>query len=436
MTRFDAIVVGAGPAGSTAAYRLASGGARVLLVDKTRFPRDKPCGGGLTMRAIRELPVSVEPVVEHVVDRMAFRLRYGRSFERGGGRPLILMTQRRRLDHYLAEQAATAGADFRDGVRVSGFEARDDGVRVEVDGAPVEAEVLIGADGANGLTARSLGLGGEPTLGVAFEGNVPYRAADAERYRGLALIELGTVPGGYGWVFPKGDHVNVGVGGWEHVGPTLRERLRELCRRHAIDPDAVENLRGHRLPLRRPGSALARGRAVLVGDAAGLVDPISGDGMYEAFVSSRLAAETALELLAGRVETLEPYAQKVSRRLGAMAAASWDAKIAFDRFPRLTFALAGAPLVWGVVERIVCGELSHPGDARGPARAPLRAIEALARAVGAPGSGYRLEARAAERALSGLPITHSSQPWTWNACSGMPSRSARATCTSSTGSRP
>jgi geranylgeranyl reductase family protein len=393
--RFDVVVVGAGPAGSTTAHRLAGAGARVLLADKARFPRDKPCGGGLTMRAVRELPVDPGPVVEHVVERMAFRLRYGRSFERGRGKPLILMTQRRRLDHFLAEQAAAAGADFRHGVKVGGVETREDGVRLLVNGEPVEAGILVGADGANGLTARSLGLGGEPTLGVAFEGNVPYGAADAARYRGLALIELGTVPGGYGWVFPKGDHVNVGVGGWEHVGPTLRTRLRELCERHAIDPGAVESLRGHRLPLRRPGAALARGRALLVGDAAGLVDPISGDGMYEAFVSARLGAEAALEVLAGRAETVEPYAQAVQRRLGPMAAASWDAKIAFDRFPRLTFALAGAPLVWGVVERILAGELSHPGDARGPARAPLRAIEALARAVGAPGSGYRLEARAA-----------------------------------------
>jgi geranylgeranyl reductase family protein len=393
--RVDVLVVGAGPAGSTAAYRLASAGASVLLVDKARFPRDKPCGGGLTLRAVRELPFSVEAVVEHVVDRMEFRLRYGRSFARGGQRPLILMTQRRRLDHFLAEQAAAAGAEFRDGAGVAAVEADDRGARAVVDGAPVEAQVLIGADGANGVSARSLGLGANPTLGVAFEGNVPYGKVDPDRYRALALIELGTVPGGYGWVFPKGDHVNVGVGGWEHVGPTLRERLRDLCGKHGIDPDAVLNLRGHRLPLRRPGSALARGRALLVGDAAGLVDPISGDGMYEAFVSSRLAAEAALDVLAGRADHLQPYAQAVQRQLGPMAAASWDAKIAFDRFPRMTFALAGAPLVWGVVERILCGELSHPGLARGPARAPLRAIETLARAVGAPGTGYRVEARAA-----------------------------------------
>ena len=153
MERFDAIVVGAGPAGSTAAHRLATAGARVLLLDRARFPRDKPCGGGLTIRAVRELPVDPEPVVEHVVDRFEFRFRWQGRFVRGGRRPLVLMTQRRRLDHFLAEQAAAAGADFRDGVKVT--EVAENGVRV--DGTWIPTEILIGADGANGIAARSLG---------------------------------------------------------------------------------------------------------------------------------------------------------------------------------------------------------------------------------------------------------------------------------------
>src|ERR687888_893920 len=161
MERYDVAVVGAGPAGSVTAIHLASGGARVLLVDKASFPRDKPCGGGLTLRAVRQLPdeLDVHPVVEHVVDRMELRLRYGASFARGGSKPLILMTQRRRLDHHLAEQAAAAGADFRDGVRVTDVSAEQTGVSVRVDGERVEAAALIGADGANGTTARTLGLG-------------------------------------------------------------------------------------------------------------------------------------------------------------------------------------------------------------------------------------------------------------------------------------
>jgi geranylgeranyl reductase family protein len=392
--RFDAIVVGAGPAGSTTAYRLASAGACVLLVDKARFPRDKPCGGGLTLRAVRQLPVAPDPVVEHVVDRMGFRLRYGSRFERRGRGPLILMTQRRRLDHYLAEQAVSAGAEFRDGVKVADVRADGSGAGATVEGTAVQAAVLVAADGANGTTRKALDLGGEYVLGVAFEGNVP-RELVGDRFDGLAELELGTIPGGYGWVFPKGDHVNVGVGGWESEGPTLREHLRVLCRAYGIADESVESLRGHRLPLRRAGSIAARGRALLVGDAAGLVDPLSGDGMYEAFVSSRLAAETIADFLEGRAPGLDGYTEKLSNALALNAAASWGAKIAFDRYPRLTFALGRTPPAWGGIERLLRGEIEHPGVERGPNRMAMKLIEAVAKAAGDPGAGYRAEARAA-----------------------------------------
>jgi len=157
--RFDAIVVGAGPAGSTAALRLSRAGARVLLLDRERFPRDKPCGGGLTERAVKQLPVPVDPVVEEVVDRFELGFRYGTRFERGGERPLVLMTQRRRLDAHLAEAAAAAGADFRDGVRATALELGEREATVRFDGTAAQAQVVIGADGVNGLTARVLGFG-------------------------------------------------------------------------------------------------------------------------------------------------------------------------------------------------------------------------------------------------------------------------------------
>src|ERR687884_1713921 len=110
MSRYDVAVVGAGPAGSVTAYRLATAGARVLLLDKARFPRDKPCGGGLTLRAVKELPFSVDPVVEDVVRRVECRLHYGRSFVRGD-RDLALMTQRRRLDRFLVDRAVETGVE-------------------------------------------------------------------------------------------------------------------------------------------------------------------------------------------------------------------------------------------------------------------------------------------------------------------------------------
>jgi geranylgeranyl reductase family protein len=391
MERFDAIVVGAGPAGSVTAYRLARAGASVLLLDRARFPRDKPCGGGLTLRAVRELPLAPDPVVEHVVDRMVFRLAYRSSYERASAEPLILMTQRRRLDAFLVEQAAAAGADFRDAVKVTGVDANGDGYEVVTEGERLRGAVLVGADGANGVTARALGLGAELTYGVALEGNVRNEAIAPDRYARRAVVELGTVPGGYGWVFPKGDHVNLGVGGWEREGPRLREHLDALCRAHGVSKAALEDVRGHRLPLRRPEARLARGRALLVGDAAGLVDPLSGDGMYEAFVSARLAASAACDVLDGAATDVEPYDERLRGTLARLTSASWGAKLAFDRFPRLAFTLSRPPFVWPVVEGLLRGDIGHPGAARGLARGPLKAVEALAARAGSPGPRYRLE---------------------------------------------
>ena len=367
MQRFDVVVIGAGPAGSATAHWLATDGASVLLVDKARFPRDKPCGGGVTLRAAQQLPFAIDPIVEDVVETFELRLRYGPAFERNGRGPLCYMTQRKRLDHFLAERAADAGAEFRDGVRV---ELRDGGAHV--DGERVAADAIIGADGVNGITARALGC--EYGHGVALEGNIRYDSVERSRYAGRLVLELGVVPGGYGWVFPKGDHVNFGVGGWESEGPRLRAHLRRLCEAHGVDAAGLTDLRGYRLPFRRAGSQLIKNKVLLVGDAAGLVDPLSGDGMYEAFVSARLAAEAIL-----RDETDE-YAARVERELTPLHTAGWAAKRALDRFPRLTFALARIPLAWPVVARIVRGELRDPAEARGLGRFPLKALDALGRA--------------------------------------------------------
>jgi flavin-dependent dehydrogenase len=343
----------------------------VLLVDKARFPRDKPCGGGLTVRAVRLLPFSVAPVIEEEVDVFELGLGFRRRFVRRTAEPLVVMTQRRRLDAFLVEQAQEAGAEFRDGTTAEG----------------VEATVVIGADGVNGTTARALGRRGH-VHEVALEGNVPYGPVSRRRYARRAVVEFGIVPGGYGWVFPKGDHINVGVGGWLHQGPWLREHLGRLCRFQRIPEEALTDVRGYRLPLRRPEFTPAQGRTALVGDAAGLVDPVSGDGIYEALLSARLAAENALEIIAGRADDFRSYAGTLDRALALSAAASWRAKLALERFPNVSFTLLQAPYAWRAMEKLLRADATHPGAIGGPGGAALRAAELLARLAGDPGKAF------------------------------------------------
>jgi geranylgeranyl reductase family protein len=366
MKHFDVLVVGGGPAGSATAYRLADAGASVLLVDKANFPRDKPCGGGLTTRAFLHCPVDPSPVVEEEVDVVELRFRYGDSVTRRARRPVIRMTQRRRLDAFLLDAARERGVEVREGTTIDPLEA--------------PAAVVVGADGANGTTARAFGLGLGIVHGVAYEGNVSYRAVSHDRYARRAVVELADIPGGYGWVFAKGDHVNVGVGGWQSEGPRLREHLARLCAAHEIELESLESLRGHRLPLRRPGTRIADGRALLVGDAAGLIDPVSGDGMYECFLSAELATDAILDFLGGQTESVAGYGDALDAAVAPLHRASWKLKHALDRWPRASWRIARSELLWHSVERLLLGELGAPGEQTGAARLPLRVLDALGRA--------------------------------------------------------
>ena len=362
---YDVAIVGGGPAGSTAAYHLATAGASVLLLDRATFPRDKPCGGGVTGRAARLLPFSIEPVVEDVVDRLECGLRYRHRITRRARGPLAYMTQRRRLDHFLLQNAAEAGADVREGETA--------------DARELDARIVIGADGCNGQSAKQLGLADGVVHGVALEANYPYE----RRYAGAMVLEIAVIRGGYGWIFPKGDHINVGVGGNGEEGPKLRAELRRMCEEYGIDPDAAQDTRGYRLPMRLTKTRLARGRTAVIGDAAGLVDPLSGDGMYEAFLSAKLVAHAALAVLSGRADDLDQYQAAVERRITPLTRAGWQAKRAFERFPRATYALARLPVTFRALEKLLQGDLAEPGAARGAERAAIRAVYAVSRAAAA-----------------------------------------------------
>jgi geranylgeranyl reductase family protein len=355
MRRYDVAIIGAGPAGSAAAIALARRGASVLLADRARFPRDKTCGGGVTGRARAAAPCSIDEVVEAVVTEADLRSVDGRFVRRAGRSPLVYMTQRWRLDHHVASQAAAAGADFRDDARCSAIELGRDGATLDVEGERIHARIVIGADGANGTAASQLGLGGNRALMLALEGHLELELAPPALRKGQLVLESGSIRGGYAWSFPKADHLNIGIGGWIDEGPELRARLAQFCRRLDVDPDALEPLRGHRLPLRAFRSRLASENACVVGDAAGLVDPLTGDGIYESFLSGRLAAEACVERLAGDEHALVRYGNSLTRALAPQFASSWVLKHAFDRIPRLTYELAVTRLVWRLLSTNVAG---------------------------------------------------------------------------------
>lgn len=360
--RYDVIVVGAGPAGSTAARECAARGLTVLLLDRAEFPRDKPCGGGVNVRAARLLPFDLAPVTERVIFGVRFTAGRSPGFTRYSPDPLAYLTRRSRLDAFLVEQALKAGVTLREGAPVRGVQRNGTRVLVCAGNETFESRTLVAADGANGRTAQLSGLATRHLLAVALEGNVTLAGGIPGEWRDVIGLSLGGVPGGYGWLFPREDHLNLGVGGWRHAGPSLREHLEGLTKAYGLDPAALWGLQGHYLPIRRPGAPLADGNLLLVGDAAGLIDPLSGEGIYTAIWSGRTAAGHLTAYLGGRAPDLQGYAREVE---GEMAPELGVARRFHDLFHLAPAAYVGllqrTPGIWGEMCRIVRGDQTYQG---------------------------------------------------------------------------
>jgi len=359
----DVIIIGAGPAGSTAAREITNRGASVLLLDRAKFPRDKPCGGGITIRTAELLPFSLEPVIEDTILGAHLRLRDGKDITRRHHRPITYMTQRSKLDHFLVEHAQQAGVDFRDGQLIK-FVRRLPDRTFEVhsrNGDVHHARVVIGADGANSIVRKNLGYEDPIESAVALEGNIAYPNGIPDHYKGQVALQFGSVPGGYGWVFPKGDHVNVGVGGWKDaVGTSLRDYLNETCQLYGFDPADLTNLRGHHLPLGRPGALVAGGGSAVIGDAAGFVDPLSGEGIHGAISSAIHLAPVVEDYLGGRVPNLAGYHHTITRELVPNLETSRALMEIFHAWPDpFVWLLQHSDRFWNPAGELVRGEISY-----------------------------------------------------------------------------
>jgi geranylgeranyl reductase family protein len=360
--RYDVIVVGAGPAGSTTALECAGRGLSVLLLDRAEFPRAKPCGGAVTKGAYDLLPVDISPVVERVIFGLDLTVRQSIRVSRRSPVVITYLTQRRRLDAFLVERAVEAGATLRERALLRQVERHPSHVTVRTSDGVFEGRALVAADGANGSTALLAGMDVGLLKGIALEGNVSTNGPFPERWESAMGMDFGDAPGGYGWIFPKGDHLNFGVAGWKYLGPSLRARLDRLVRFYGFDPDDLRSLRGHHLPIRQPSSPLTNGNVLLVGDAAGLLDPFTGEGIRAAIWSGQAAARHLEEYVGGEVEDLSGYRSDVERELVPDLRISRQFQDLFQLTPAMYMRVERATAVlWGLVCRILRGEQTYAG---------------------------------------------------------------------------
>lgn len=377
---WDVAVVGGGPAGLSAGWAAARAGARTVVIERARHPRYKTCGGGLVAVSAWAAAARTTVPARDRVHAVTFTHDGARAFTRRDRQPLLTMVRREEFDDALRRAAVAAGAVMRERCVARGVREADDRVYVRLaDGSEVSAGCLVGADGSAGVTARYVG-GRYRQVDVGLELELRAGAAERERWRGRLLIDWGPIPGAYGWVFPKDDQLTVGVIAARERGDEARRYLERFVDRLGLASAEVLRDSGHLTRCRAEDSPLYRGRVVLAGDAAGLLEPWTREGISYALRSGALAGEAAAAAArtpGDPASALERYRTAVAGLLGGEMDAGRRLLAAFERHPGVFHAALATPPGWRAFRRFCRGEVTF---APLLARAPIgRLVSALTR---------------------------------------------------------
>ncbi len=294
-TVYDAVIVGAGPAGSSAAYDLASRGAKVALVEKAPMPRYKTCGGGVVFRALKLLPGDISGAIDRECRTAELNLTDAQLyFKVSRDYPLISMTMRENLDYLMFRAAAKAGATAIDNCHVSGVAPRDGLMEVTTERDTLSCRFVVGADSAQSTVARTAGWRERLPITPLIEWEVRVSEEVFSRFSDSARFEFGPVPSGYAWIFPKRNHLSIGLGGYGVKGIDLKERLEHFLGSSGIDDVKSIERHGYFIPAAVREEGFVKERVLLAGDAAGFVDPLTGEGISYAVLSGRAAAKALI----------------------------------------------------------------------------------------------------------------------------------------------
>jgi geranylgeranyl reductase family protein len=377
---FDVIVVGAGPAGAAAGRAAAAAGARVCILERAALPRYKTCGGGLVGLSLDHagLDLAASGLARSTVDTVSVTLdgRWSRTLRRPE-RPLVTMVMRADFDAALVGTAVAAGASIRTGTHVTAARAVDDlgdgteGAVVSIRGGDeLTARVVVGADGTSGRVGTYVGVRCDQ-IEVGLEGEYPVGPELAGRWAGRLLLDWGPVPGSYAWLFPKGDVLTVGVIGPREDGGELRAYYRRIVSRLGLGGIVPLHDSGHLTRVRSSGSPLRRGQVIVAGDAAGLLDPWTREGISFALRSGHLAGTAAAKASLGDGDALAAYPGQIEGVLGPEMAAGREVFGLFRRHPiALHGVLTATPVGFPLFGRIIDGsstvarQLRRPGVSR------------------------------------------------------------------------
>jgi geranylgeranyl reductase family protein len=414
---WDVVVVGAGPAGASAAYAAAVAGRQVLLLEKAELPRYKTCGGGIIGPSRDALPPGFELPFKDRVHAVTFSLNGRLTRTRRSKRMLFGLINRPEFDASLVEHARKAGAVLRTGATVSRVEQHGPAVPdrrtvavVLADGETVLARAVVGADGSASRIGAHVGVKMDQ-VDLGLEAEIPVPPSVAEDWAGRVLIDWGPLPGSYGWVFPKGDTLTVGVISTRGEGSATKRYLEDFVARLGLAGFEPSVSSGHLTRCRSADSPLSRGRVLVCGDAAGLLEPWTREGISFALRSGRLAGEWAVRIseshdaVDARRQALN-YTFAIKAGLGVEMGVGRRMLAIFERRPGvLHAAVTGLRPAWNAFADIARGSTTLAGLV-GTRPLARRALDVLdRRQLPSSATGAREDGLPAGSGAKGVPET-------------------------------
>ncbi|RZS98623.1 geranylgeranyl reductase family protein [Cecembia calidifontis] len=291
MLTFDAVVIGSGPSGGMAAYEMAKAGLKVAILEKETLPRYKTCGGGLVFRGRAMLPFDLHEAIEKEYSLIHIYFKHLENpFVSKRDFPIISMVMRDKLDQLICGEAIKSGATLLENQALQKIDFQDE-ILLHTGSQTLRTRYVVAADGALGPTAKLAGWKETRKLIPALEYETEVHAQDFERLSKEARFDIDAIPHGYAWCFPKAKHLSIGVATFKKERINLRDHYQQYIKKLGIQQIVSEQAHGFQIPVGFRTEKLANRNTFLTGDAAGLADPLTAEGITNGIHSGILAGK-------------------------------------------------------------------------------------------------------------------------------------------------